>query len=136
MIGNAGRGTAFAAAIFAVTADASAAPDRFDPGAGTETAVTGGAERTGKALWPVPPRQIWGQVITQDGKNAWKDAVFTDPERRWRILYPATNVQMMTIAGPKGRAGKPVQAIMFDQRGEVVQRSLLVSDDDDLLMVS
>lgn len=213
-IGNMGRGMAFAAAIIATAVGANAAQDRFDTGAGTGTAATSGAERTGEALWPVPLRQAWGQILTQDGKNVWKDAVFTDPEGRWQILFPATmtdqfgdvmsrsrmfrypgqphitcsanlfmgefrdlggdaaalapgalvsrrdalidkvrdpgvpatNVQTVALAGPKGAAGAPVQAIMFDQRGnllaplgvdrEVVQRTLLVSDDDDLLAVS
>lgn len=210
----AARGMMFAAAMMTTGVGAAAAPDRFDTSAGTDATATSGAERTGEALWPVPLRQQWGQVVTQDGKNIWKDAVFTDPEGRWQILFPATmteqfgdvldrsrmfrypgqphitcsatlfmgefrdlgddaavlapgtlsarrdalvaefsdaanpgtNVQMVTLAGPKGTAGTPVQAIMFDQRGklleplgidrEVVKRSLLVSDDDDLLVVS
>ena len=209
-----GRGTALAAAILCATAGAFAAPDRFDTGAEGETQATNGAERTGEALWPVPSRQQWGQVVTQDGKNIWKDAVFTDPEGRWQILFPATmtdqfgdvlgrsrmfrypgqphitcgamiigrqfddlgddaavlapatlatrrdaivekvrasaapaaNVRMVELPGPKGTAGKPVQAIMFDQKGklleaigverELVGRTLVVSDDDDLLVVS
>ena len=48
---------------------------------------------TGEALWPVPPRTQWGQVITQKGPNVWQDAVFTDPEGRWQIVYPATLTQ-------------------------------------------
>ncbi len=49
-----------------------------------------GAQRTGEALWPVPPQAQWGQVIEQKGKNIWKDAVFTDPKGRWQLVYPAT----------------------------------------------
>ncbi|WP_260580954.1 hypothetical protein [Sphingopyxis sp. PET50] len=193
---------------------ATAAPDRFDTDAESDVVAAKGADRTGEALWPVPPRQQWGQVISQDGKNIWKDAVFTDPEGRWQILFPATmteqfgdvlsrsrmfrypgqphitcsttiigrqfddlgddaavlapatlasrrdaivekvrdpaapaaNIRMVELAGPKGAAGQPVQAIMFDQKGklleplgvdrEVVARTLVATDDDDLLVVS
>jgi len=48
------------------------------------------APATGEALWPVPLRTQWGQIITQKGPNVWQDAVFTDPEGRWQIVYPAT----------------------------------------------
>lgn len=205
---------AFAAAIMLAAVGTSAAQDRFDTGAGIDAPAMKGVERTGEALWPVPLRQQWGQVVTQDGKNIWKDAVFTDLEGRWQIVFPATmteqfgdvlsrsrmfrypgqphitcgvmlvgrqfdefggdaavlapatlasrrdaivekvrdpaapatNVQMVELAGPKGAAGKPVQAIMFDQRGkllepigverEVVARTLVATDDDDLLTVT
>ena len=208
------RGTVIAAAILCTAVGASAAPDRFDTGPEGENTATSGAERTGEALWPVPPRQQWGQVVTQDGKNIWKDAVFTDPEGRWQILFPATmtdqfgdtlsrsrmfrypgqphitcsvnitgrafdelgadaavlapatlasqrdtlveklrdpsvpatNVRMVELAGPKGIPGNPVQAISFDQQGkllaplgidrEVVARTLVATDDDDLLTVT
>ncbi|KAF1686315.1 hypothetical protein B1992_08820 [Pseudoxanthomonas broegbernensis] len=170
-----------------------------------------GARRTGEALWPVPPKAQWGQVIEQKGKNIWKDAVYTDREGRWQLVYPstmtdfygdslsrermyrypgqphiscgigykprvfenlgedapvlapqalaerrdelvalmgeegaaATQVQMIALPSPAGASGTPVQAIMFDQRGrlleplgverEVVMRSLLVSDGEDLV---
>lgn len=209
-----GRCAILAAAVMLTSFGAAAAPDRFDTSAETATATTNGAARTGEALWPVPSRQQWGQVITRDGKNIWKDGVFTDPEGRWQIVFPATmtdqfgdvlsrsrmfrypgqphitcsatiigrqfddlgddaavlapatlasrrdaivdkvrdpaapatNVQMVELAGPKGAAGKPVQAIMFDQKGkllepigverEVVARTLVATDDDDLLVVS
>lgn len=204
----------FVAAMMTMGSSAVAGQDRFDISAGTDAAATSGAERTGEALWPVPLRQQWGQVVTQDSKNIWKDAVFTDPEGRWQILFPATmteqfgdvssrsrmfrypgqphitcsvmlvgrqfdelgddaaalapatlasrrdaiiekvrdpavpatNVQMVELVGPKGTAGKPVQAIMFDQRGkllepigverEVVSRTLVATDDDDLVTVT
>lgn len=48
------------------------------------------APATGEALWPVPSRGQWGQIIIQKGPNVWQDAVFTDPEGRWQIVYPAT----------------------------------------------
>ena len=168
-----------------------------------------GAVSTGEALWPVPPRAQWGQVIEQKGSRIWKDAVFTDPKGRWQLVYPSTmiepfgggrdtvwrypgqphiacgamskanvfedlgedapvrapqalverrdelvalmawkgapptNVQMIALPSPPGVAGTPVQAIQFDQKGkllelwgvdrEVVVRSVLVSDGDDLL---
>ena len=43
-----------------------------------------------EALWPVPSRAQWGQVVTRKGSNVWQDAIFTDPEGRWQIVYPAT----------------------------------------------
>lgn len=200
--------------VLLLAADAALAqsmPDQIDE-SGPARRELAGAARTGEALWPVPPQGQWGQVITQKGKNIWKDAIFTDPKGRWQVVYPSTmtepfllggrdmmyrypgqlhiscsasltgrvfddlgadapvlavqalaqrrdalvekvrvpsfpvtDVRMIGLPGPEGAAGSPVQAIMFDQRGklleplgvdrEVVMRSLLVSDGDDLLHV-
>lgn len=59
----------------------------LDDAPGTPSAQ---APATGEALWPVPSRIQWGQIVTQKGPNVWQDAVFTDPEGRWQIVYPAT----------------------------------------------
>ncbi len=187
-----------------------AAQDVIDE-AGPAKRETQGAKRTGEALWPVPQQAQWGKVVEQKGSHLWKDAVYTDREGRWQLLYPstmtdfygdslarermyrypgqphiacgvmiksnvfgnlgadapvlapqalaerrdelvalmawegapATNVQVIALPSPQGASGRPVQAIMFDQKGkllepmgvarEVVMRSLLVSDGDGLL---
>lgn len=187
------------------------AQDQIDEAAPTARA-NAGAQTTGEALWPVPQRAHWGQILTRDGDNIWKDAIYTDPKGRWQLAYPVTltvlygdamsrsrmyrypkqpqiacsisvetgvfsdlGAQAPTLAptalierrdaliartkfdgevlkptvvnlpSPEGVAGKPVQAIQYDQRGklltligvdrEVVVRHILVSDGDDLLHV-
>ncbi len=205
-------GTLRMAALLATTlfaASGAMAQDVIDE-AGPAKRQLLGAQRTGEALWPVPQQALWGKVIEQKGSHIWKDAVYTDPNGRWQIVYPSTmiepfggigrevmwrypgqphitcgtrikhgafdslgvdvavravqalaehrdelvammvwkgtpasNVQMITLPSPPGVAGKPVQAIQFDQTGklleplgvnrDVVMRSLLVSDGNDLL---
>lgn len=78
-----------ASCLVGLASTAFALQQKFDLGdaPGKPTADT---PATGEALWPVPSRSQWGQIITQKGPNAWPDAVFTDPEGRWQIVYPAT----------------------------------------------
>ncbi len=75
--------------ILLCAAGAAQAQDQIDE-RGPVARELAGAKRTGEALWPVPPKAQWGQVIEQKGKNIWKDAVFTDPKGRWQLVYPST----------------------------------------------
>ncbi|WP_140984480.1 hypothetical protein [Asticcacaulis tiandongensis] len=188
------------------------AQDQIDENAPAASSLSGAAA-TGEALWPVPQQAHWGQVLTRDGKNIWKDAVYTDRKGRWQLVYPVTMTdffgdslsrdrlyrypgqpqitcsamvnrgvfndlgdtapttapkalierkdaliervrnpaypvikpQIISLPNPPGVTGTPVQAIQFDQRGklleligvdrEIVMRTILVSDGDDLLQV-
>ncbi len=78
-----------ASCLISLVSAASASQQKFDLDDAPDKPAAQ-AQATGEALWPVPPRTQWGQIITQKGPNVWKDAVFTDPEGRWQIVYPAT----------------------------------------------
>jgi len=78
-----------ASCLVGLASTASAVQQKFDlDDAPKKPAIQ--APATGEALWPVPSRSQWGQIITQKGSNVWQDAVFTDLEGRWQIVYPAT----------------------------------------------
>ncbi|MFT4089398.1 MAG: hypothetical protein QM645_01605 [Asticcacaulis sp.] len=208
------RNLCLATAGYALTfvAVPSMAQDQIDETAPAAQTLSG-ANTTGEALWPVPQQAHWGQVLTRDGKNIWKDAVYTDRKGRWQLVYPVTMTdffgdslsrdrmyrypgqpqitcsavvnrsvfkdlgdtaptaapkalierkdaliesvrdpsypvikpQIINLPNPSGVTGTPVQAIQFDQRGkllsalgvdrEVVMRTILLSDGDDLLQV-
>ncbi|GHB97793.1 hypothetical protein [Thermomonas carbonis] len=95
---------------------------------------------------------VIGRVFDDLGEGAPVLAPRVLGERRDALVQkvrepsaPLANVRMVELPGPAGMAGTPVQAIMFDQRGkllealgverDVVARHLLVSDGDDLLHV-